>query len=92
MTGTSEGQQPIDERLSDVAVRLEITQVMMVTMIAIMLRTSIEDPRRTVEALRRNILLAMARIVPDADQAAVLTCEEAADRLIDEIQRLARIA
>lgn len=85
-------QHPIDKRLRDVAVRLELTQAMLATTIAIMLRMSTDDHRRGIlEEFRRNVLLTMARIVPNADPTAVLTHEEAADGLLDEILRLSRM-
>jgi hypothetical protein len=84
-----EGEHPLGERLNDVAVRLEIIQAMAATIIAVVLRTANDDHRRQIiEELRRNILLGVARINPNGGPAEMLICEEATDRLLDEVLRL----
>lgn len=74
-------------------IRLRVNQAMLETTIAFLLRSGNADDRRwLMEDLRRNILITMADIEPNADQATVLTHEDAADRLLDEIVRLSCIS
>lgn len=81
--------EAVEERLSDIAVKLDLLQTMLATTIAIMLRTAAADQRpRILDELRRNVLITLAQVEPTADQAAVLTREDGADRMLDEIARL----
>lgn len=84
--------EAIEERLTDLAVQMAVVRTMSATAVAAVLRTtSAGHQRQILDELRRNIALAMMQINLQADEATVLTYEDAIDRMIDEIVRLSQM-
>ena len=75
------------------SIRLRVAEIMVATAVAVALRSGdVDQRRRMLEELRRNVLVAVEEVHPSTDQANVLATEESVDQLLDQIVRLARIA
>lgn len=75
--------------LSQMSIRLRVAEIMAATVIAAIVRAG--NPL-ILHELRRNVLGALNDVETTDDQIGLLACEEATDRLLDQIEQLARIA